>query len=412
MPLTAYCEPDNRHSAHIHIQIQIPLATIVHISEYGAVAAAPKEILPLTSLRFIAASLVFLEHIPMIPGLEWLETDRQWLGKIGVSIFFVLSGFVISWSYANRDWAGNFRYDAGDFYWSRVARIYPLHWLMFLLCLPLGLQSITARVHLSSIPSLWTLTDDLWPVFFGGPQPDKAAWTLSCEALFYLSTPLLFFLLCRKSKPLTSVSILLVIYIAVVWTLASLFRTLNWGAYLWEPDFLLGVFGYYLSRRIDLSSYATLMLIGGTAILAAGCLIEPRFDYNYARLVFGPGALLVILGCASSNGFFQELLSRPKLVLLGHSSYALYLFHDPLLRYSRIFFNQHGIVLGPGWNFLVALGFYVFACCVSIACFKFYENPIRLKLRSLRKPKYSFTASSGSLADRNSPLRQSAESRS
>ncbi len=348
-------------------------------------ATDSKEILPLTSLRFLAASLVFLEHIPMIPGLEWLGTSDKSLGKIGVSVFFVLSGFVISWSYAERDWSGKFWGHAGEFYWSRMARIYPLHWAMFLLCLPLGLRSLTARVDPSNIPWLWTLTDDLWPGFSGGPQPDKAAWTLSCEALFYLSTPLLFLLLCRRRNPLAATGVTLIGFSALIWAVAWMPGNWNWNAYLWEPDFLLGVLGFHLSRRVDLSPYAVAMLAGGAALLAVSTLIEPRFDYRYARLTFGPGSLLVILGCASIRGFCQRLLSHPWLVLLGHSSYALYLFHDPLLRYSRILLNQRGIVIGPGWNILAGLGLYVFALGVSIACFKFYENPVRLKLRAMWK---------------------------
>ncbi|HEX3720183.1 MAG TPA: acyltransferase [Verrucomicrobiae bacterium] len=352
-------------------------------------SASKEEILPLTSLRFIAASLVFVEHVFAIPGLEWMHADRGWFGKIGVSIFFVLSGFVISWSYASQPWNGNFWNNAGDFYWSRVARIYPLHWLMFLVCLPLALRSLTAHVHLSGIPSLWTLTADLWPGFYAGPQPDRAAWTLSCEAFFYLTSPLLLLLLCSRRSPLVSAGVTLVTYLAIIWAVASLYGNLNWNAYLWEPDFILGVLGYFLFRRVDLSFLAGSMLIAGIALLVLSCLIEPRFNYNFARLVFGPGSLLVILGCARSKGLCKHLLSHPKLVLLGHSSYALYLFHDPLIRYSRIYFNRHGIVFGAGWNVLVALGFYVFACATSIACFKLYENPIRLKLRSLRKTKSS-----------------------
>jgi len=80
----------------------------------------------------------------MLPGLEWLYVPVQ--GKVGVSVFFVLSGFVMSHVYYETEgfpitWRNSLR-----FYISRVTKIYPLHLLTFFLALPLGLNSETGRV--------------------------------------------------------------------------------------------------------------------------------------------------------------------------------------------------------------------------------------------------------------------------
>ena len=80
----------------------------------------------------------------MLPGLEWMRIPANCTGRAGVTVFFVLSGFIMCYSYGDRDWTGRFGGNAREFYWSRFARIYPLHWLMFLFALPLGLNSLTA----------------------------------------------------------------------------------------------------------------------------------------------------------------------------------------------------------------------------------------------------------------------------
>lgn len=348
------------------------------------------EIRPLTSLRFFAASMVFWQHLGMLPGLEWMLVYTRSFGGIGVSVFFVLSGYILSYSYGGQNWRGDFGKNVLAFYSSRLARIYPLHWLMFLFALPLGLNSNTARVSVSDFPWLLTLTDRLWPGIPGMVQPVKAAWTLSCEVFFYLLAPFCFIVLSHRRHPLVLAGTMLAAYTALIVWLALQFGHLNWSAYLRMPEFLLGVTGYHFAQRVNLSRYARGLLAGGVVLLTCAGLadsIKP-FPNLFDGFAFAPGALLVILGFATVTGGPQEFLSRPSLVLLGNASYALYLLHDPVLRYTKVALNRMDLVLSPPWNLLATLVLFGGTVSVSILCFKFYENPARLKIRSLlmRRP--------------------------
>ena len=106
---------------------------------------------PLTALRFYAAFVVFSLHAHMLPGLDWLGHPHAELqGRLGVSVFFVLSGFIMTYVYY-----GDGKYEptganAARFIIARVTRIFPLHWITLLICLPLGLSAANSmEVRLS-----------------------------------------------------------------------------------------------------------------------------------------------------------------------------------------------------------------------------------------------------------------------
>jgi len=349
------------------------------------------EIRPLTSLRFLAASLVFWQHVGMLPGFGWMLSYTPSFGRIGVCVFFVLSGYILSYSYGEQDWRGDFGRNARGFYWSRFARIYPLHWLMFLFALPLGLNSRTARVSISEFPFLLTLTDSLWPGHPPMVQPVKAAWTLSCEVFFYLLAPFCFLVLCRRKNPLALAGAILAAYTALIVFLALKFGDLNWSAYLRMPEFLMGIVGYHLSRRIDLARFAHGLLFGGVVLLACVGATDTvfRLPHLFYSFAYAPGALMVILCLACVRGSTKEFFSRPSLVLFGNASYALYLLHDPVLRYLKVALDRTQIVLPRPWSVLAAVLLFVSTLLVATLCYKFYENPIRLKLRALfqRRPR-------------------------
>ena len=137
-----------------------------------------RELAGLTSLRFFAALYVLLFHTR--GGDKWFSR-----GFTGVTLFFVLSGFVLAYNYPRVD-----RGERKRFYISRVARIYPLYVVAFLLGVPVFLHSIgpghTAYMVTSGIAFL-LLVHTWYPPFHW--VYNASAWTLAAEAFFYAIFP-------------------------------------------------------------------------------------------------------------------------------------------------------------------------------------------------------------------------------
>ena len=137
----------------------------------------------LTSLRFFAAAFVAAGHWGNV--IHPYSRLREALGGyyLGVSFFFVLSGFVLTWSHRPGD-------TARGFYWRRFARIWPLY--MVTLALSLGVIALERTdLHLShGLPSVFfvqAFVPSLAVMYFG----NSPAWSLSCEAFFYGLFPVL-----------------------------------------------------------------------------------------------------------------------------------------------------------------------------------------------------------------------------
>lgn len=143
----------------------------------------------LTGLRWWAAFAVFGHHMTNLAPLPIAEMLRY--GNYGVAFFFVLSGFVLTWSARPET-------SASTFWWRRFARIYPSHFIALLLAIPVfysfapdpahsWVKPIDVGILLLSVVLLqgWSLNPAI--LFSGNP----AAWTLTCEAFFYALHPAL-----------------------------------------------------------------------------------------------------------------------------------------------------------------------------------------------------------------------------
>lgn len=312
---------------------------------------------PLTALRFYAAFIVFSLHAHMLPGLEWLahaHADLQ--GRVGVSVFFVLSGFIMTHVYYGEDRWEPTRANAGRFLIARVSRIFPLHLLTLLVCLPLGLNSNTSPIELENLPIHIALLQEWSPVGYPGPGANKVSWTLSVEMLFYVLTPLLFagMLKAGKRKMLFLGSLFLVLAALTV----SFFTFHNDPGTVIKverapfrlTDYLLGIMAFlYFQRVKSYGGWKQAVLPLGILWFCGMMALEYLRDASTGEnLWMLPGSVMVVLGTAFRRNTRNWFLASDRMVFLGEVSFTFYMVHELILRYGRQALMKVGFSI-PGW---------------------------------------------------------------
>ena len=366
--------------------------------ESGAPPSNPRGRLPrvesLTGLRWWAAFFVFCHHMTQLAPLPIFDFLKY--GTSGVTFFFVLSGFVLTWS--SRPGT-----KISTFYRRRFARIFPLYFLTLVAAIfvfyrfepPAGMSwikpvSVTVLVLSGLLLQGWSNNPT---ILYGG---NPAGWTLSVEAFFYAYFPFVW----RATQKL-KVAGGLILCVAVV---------VAGGAYR------LALFHYKADVPVlpqpVLHSVAFLFGIGLAISLRSGW--KPRIPVWFAFLVTGgglyllwysahhptqiPGAvtmglcqkevltllygfLILAVAARDMRGGRSVLRSKP-LVKLGQWSYAFYLVHATILYAIK---EYHGIAGPIGWSNLT---WYAGVCALSIFAsallYEFVEHPLERKLRGPR----------------------------
>jgi peptidoglycan/LPS O-acetylase OafA/YrhL len=325
-------------------------------------------------------------------------------GYLGVSFFFMLSGFILTYNYPVIVWKPYLR--------ARAARILPVYYLSLLFSLPLALTVFaTYGISLLPITACVLLLSQAWipPMssFWNGP-----AWTLSCEAFFYALLPGLLYWLTPwcEGRP-RRMCVLLGGCFAGGLVLPTLF-VLKYGADPSANGVLFGPEGesmqlmklfierFPLVRLLDFVS-GVILCLGVRAHLpkiskAAGPLVVLGILWIMMSLVIPsifsmgtcclPGFALLILGASAlpfprpgtSGSALRALASFG--LLLGNASYAVYLFHASVTGYLLICDQAwlHALPAGgEAFVWALFLAVTVLTTALSIVIYRFYEEPAR-----------------------------------
>ena len=353
--------------------------------------AKPEKVLPLTSLRFFAAVAIVFHHyfsfsFPGAAANRWLFPLVEY-SAVAVFFFFVLSGYILGYVYLRSDPG----VDRRRFYLSRFARIYPLYILTIVVSVPALFLARLPRMGLlkAGLGTAATFTTHALLIQHWLPKIGSLnypSWSISAEAFFYLVFPTLGVYLWRRSTR-SAVAVGAVWFIAswTIFVIGQVWPKLAIVPYV-MPLFELNLFvaGIVLAKvhvallnsprgNRWLMRWGGLLAGGGVAAFIIfteykAALPFPRLDDAVAVILFQ----VIILGFASGNRLLQALFTADWLVLLGESSYGLYLIHAPLyailvtlhVRNTHTFF----------WLYLAG------AIALSVLSFRYFETPARLAI--------------------------------
>jgi peptidoglycan/LPS O-acetylase OafA/YrhL len=282
----------------------------------------------LEGLRGIAIIAVILLHMnnQLFPG-----------GWIGVDVFFVLSGYLIT-SVLRNEVEARGAVDLKRFHWHRILRLMPALWCLLLTLLPLLLfkhqEKLGAWIASASYTMNWYRAFEWGPDYVLGHT-----WSLAAEQQFYVLWPLAFILI-RGRRP-------------VVWLMALALTTTAWRFYLAGTGASpIRTYNDFFAHADPLLMGCILALVKVPKSLAQVCsylwwLWLSAFLIFVATVSYGEwfgdtagislgGLIGVALLLASPQGPIRGILTWRPLVFTGKISYAFYLWHFPLLNWHRL----------------------------------------------------------------------------
>lgn len=356
----------------------------------------PAPLRALTGVRFFAASWVVLYHGIYLAGDDIPALLRRIAsgGPLAVSFFFVLSGFILTYAYADADSLGlNYR----AFFVNRFARIYPVYVLSFFADAPRAILYFfgTAEPVEAILKSVVAATAYLTLTQSWLPRMASAwnapGWSLSAEVFFYILFPFIVGLSYRLHSRRRLILALLVVYVTslVFNTSATVIGTAgaNWLLPFFKRfpplclgDFVIGVLTARLvslapaTRRVQTNTASTAISIGG--VLAVMCIVLNTRDAEslWLHAALCPIFAVVIAALAQDGNLLARVLSWRPFMLLGAASYAIYLLHQPLLTFVIA-------IVGAERGIMIFAIYAVIVVVASIGVYWFIEEPSRKFVR-------------------------------
>lgn len=357
-------------------------------------------ILGFDGVRALAVLLVFASHIwlgvPELMKYGWYEVFPRG-GFLGVNVFFVLSGFLITY----RLWtirAGSRRRGLRNYFAGRFMRIMPLA-LLFL-------AAHVVYVALIGYPPDYGLSEEITGIVSTIFQysnyailqntsvlkDNVAIWSLSIEGQFYIVAPLLVLPLALAARKTRWVGLLVVaLLVPLILNAGSVFDKKGWFDVYIRTDtrissLVIGVLGAFVwlnfrNKLPRVLGFLSLVAVVVTAIIVAKGRADGPFIWKGGMALFDLACLVVILSLAFACCPLARVLELRPLKWLGEISYGLYLWQLPVVWLV----NRHGLSLD--WRVrLILIPLVVVA--MSAVTYKYFERPLMRSAlaRKLRGP--------------------------
>ncbi len=305
-----------------------------------------QRLLYIDTLRGIASLMVlifhcilFLDKEPTQDTIEYWLTNFFDLGKIGIVIFFAISGFVISWSLSSKN-------SLSLFWRSRILRLYPAYWISIIFALIFGGDFLWSNIdYLTIIMNLTMLQQ-----YFGFQNILGVYWTLSIEMVFYITISTIYILNYYNNKSFYVTSIL---FLAIA--------------------FILAIARYILDIKLPVALPLALSVMFFSALLQKVIIENDTVTRNYIRhylVLFVIIIPIISLLAYNKNMGYHEVWYRYTIsyfsalfifismvswlkftniigVFIGKISYSIYLFHPIVMVSNKILltdiYNSYGL---------------------------------------------------------------------
>lgn len=369
-----------------------------------------RKILSLTGVRFIFALMIVIYHARPLIAESWIGgypflMNLAETGYVGVSFFYVLSGFILTLVYSGHI---NSLHELKNFWVARFARVYPSYFIAFLLSLPLAFMGVLnwgpgIADKVIAVSSNLFLLQAWLPRYV--QHLNAAAWSLSVEAFFYLLFPAILMVMGRNFRTVGVVTSMVIYYLLsqiipamvaakgvhgvgdvvangtdqIIFNDTASF--LSFFPVLRLPEFLFGIVlaQLYQLHRQSLEKYGYIFSLAGMAgliVLLAGFSDKiPYLMLNNGFLI--PFIAMLIIGLALRE---SRLLSSLFFVVLGESSYALYILHIPVgkwLGWTGLYDNYMSHM-----PLLYCMVLITVTVSASVLVWRFYETKLRYRIRS------------------------------
>lgn len=366
----------------------------------------------LNALRFIAAFLVVIHHVESIrikngmENLAWLGLFRN--GGNGVTFFFVLSGFLITYLLL-KECHKTETINIKKFYFKRILRIWPLYFLLIAIgtiLLPLAFSLLNIDyVFPYTLNETWFYWLFFLPglvTFFYGHHFLEPLWSIGVEEVFYLIWAPLFKIGKRYILSIL-ISVILIKSIANVLALTIIHNELiNYliGMFTIEAMSVGGLGAYFVYTRGNLINRMVIFRIPAQIIIFSIILLYLFFHINIDQFLFNtifktPIAspmlinflFLYVIICVSLVDNSIIKLRNKQLSFLGEISYGIYMYHMLVIFATILFLKNSLAQINHPWDHIV---FYLiivsFTILISSLSKYLFENPfLRLKNKLIFK---------------------------
>ena len=366
----------------------------------------------LNGLRFFSALAVIITHVELMKyklgyANIWKNTLVHNLGVIGVSFFFVLSGFLITYLMLTEQRQFIF-FSVKKFYIRRILRIWPLYFLIFTLgffilpnftYVPFFSEQLSNNFFGNTAFYILILPNIALSMFFAVPLIGQS-WSIGVEEQFYLIWPILFRLFKKFNYKLLLSFLFFWVLIKLFVLITVKYYDLHWLlvlknnlAMLKFENMIIGAIGALLlfENKVNILSlvYNNLVLILSIIGIFTSLYIIPDLFNDGLHLFHSFFFLIIILNISSNPKSFIKLENK-LYNFLGRISYGIYMYHIIVIYFvirgiSNLNFSSEFLS-----NFILYISSILITCLVSYFSYVFFEKQfLKMKIKYSKVSSYN-----------------------